>query len=242
MEIVQGAKFIDWLPPFLPILFRDLTAEDFCRYARKIESEKVVDYEDKFHTRWNCCGKLKAGVTCQRYYCVHYTKTIVANGEDAWRRAKLALSSLEALKTSFSKAKVCGRLEPETPVLISFRFLFFRTIVANKLLYVDDSEGQFSKPVLSPCMQNKFHIMEDSMRTVHRMAVGWGTTRRHLLRGEELVAIEKRKNGDITFEISSFSVASHPLTFLLTPFTQRLQRKFAREASETVKQIINKPS
>jgi uncharacterized protein (UPF0548 family) len=145
------------------------------------------------------------------------------------------------LKTSFSKAKVCGPLEPGTPVLISFRILFLRTVVANRLLYVDDSEGQFSKPVVSPCLQNKVSRYEESMKPIQRMAVGWGTTRRHLLRGEELVAIELRKNGQVTFEISSFSVASHPLTFLLTPFTQALQRKFAKDATDTVKQIISQP-
>lgn len=78
---MQGAKFVDWFPPLLPIFLRDLNDEDFLLYARKIENKRVVDYEDKFQTRWNCCGKLKAGVTCQRYYCVHHTKTIVGKGE-----------------------------------------------------------------------------------------------------------------------------------------------------------------
>lgn len=159
----------------------------------------------------------------------------------AWKKAKSALSSLEALRTSFSKAKVCGPLQPQTTVLISFRLLFFRIVVANKLLYVDDSEGQWSTPVISPCMQNRVSGSEESTKPVRRLAVGWGTTRYHLLRGEELVAIERTKNDDVTFEISSFSVASHPLTFLFTPLTQRLQRKFAKEASQTLKQTINKP-
>ncbi|GJD12500.1 hypothetical protein Gasu2_65780 [Galdieria sulphuraria] len=39
MDILQGAKFVDWLPPFLPIFFRDLTDEDFCR----LDGTAVVD-------------------------------------------------------------------------------------------------------------------------------------------------------------------------------------------------------
>lgn len=76
---------------------------------------------------------------------------------------------------------------------------------------------------------------------VHRgraeMAVAWGTTKRHVLKGEETVAVRKKRNGEVMFELRSFSKPNAVVAWWTYPVVVAMQVMFARGVHRQLEQI-----
>jgi len=68
---------------------------------------------------------------------------------------------------------------------------------------------------------------------------GSGTLQGHLLAGEEKFSIELDGNGEVWYEITSFSKPAHFLSFLGYPYVKLRQKHFARHSSEAVLKHVN---
>lgn len=64
-----------------------------------------------------------------------------------------------------------------------------------------------------------------------KVSVAWGTTARHVLRGEEVVSVVREKNGDVRFSLRSFSRPHAFLAWLGYPLVVHLQHKFAHDVA-----------
>ena len=71
--------------------------------------------------------------------------------------------------------------------------------------------------------------------TPSRSSVTWGTTTRHILAGEETVAVSwDQGTGEVLFSIVSFSRPRHMLSLLSYPYVRAQQRRFARDAGRVM--------
>ena len=95
-------------------------------------------------------------------------------------------------------------LELGTPICVVARALGLYVMGVNHIVYVIDEPTRFG--------------------------FGYGTTLRHVERGEERFLIEMDDEGVVTFDIFSYSRPGHVLAWMGYPVTRSLQRRFVREA------------
>ena len=73
-------------------------------------------------------------------------------------------------------------------------------------------------------------------------SITFGTTTRHVLAGEERLAIHYAAcSGEVTFEVLSFSRPRHLLSWLAYPIVLMQQRRFARDASVRMRSCCENP-
>lgn len=68
------------------------------------------------------------------------------------------------------------------------------------------------------------------------LRIAWGTTQRHMLQGEESVSVHAR-NGEVEFELRSFSKANCAVAAAVGPVIRMFQRRFARDVRAQLMQI-----
>lgn len=76
-------------------------------------------------------------------------------------------------------------------------------------------------------------------RDRRRVAVGWGTTDRHVLAGEEVLQVSYQTNGDVVFTLRSFSRPQATVAWLLYPLVLALQHAFARDVGRQLERIAS---
>jgi len=96
-----------------------------------------------------------------------------------------------------------------------------------------------SARVLPFVWTNNVNRVVSVTRTRRRHSVAWGTTSRHVLRGEEMLQVEHLKTGDVVFRLRSFSRPHAFLAWLTYPYILYLQTKFARDVSKQLVKISN---
>lgn len=149
-----------------------------------------------------------ATATPPGYRVNSYTKR-VAQGRGAYLRAAKALTSdaLELPWLRFWRLGRGSRWQPGDIVVISSRVLpFLWTSNVNRVVSV--------------------------AHTRTKCSVAWGTTDRHVLRGEEVLQVELFKSKDVQFRLRSFSRPHVFLAWLVYPYVVFMQAKFARDVSK----------
>jgi uncharacterized protein (UPF0548 family) len=109
-------------------------------------------------------------------YRVQTLERVVGQGKDAWRRASRALETADALDLSWARFWSAGKRGKSVvgdPVVISARVLLPGLWVSN------------------------VNHLVAATRSRARVAIAWRTTARHVLSGEEVLAVERRKSGDV---------------------------------------------
>jgi uncharacterized protein (UPF0548 family) len=141
---------------------------------------------------------------------------VVGRGRAHWARAARALETADALDlpwARFWRGGKGGRWAAGDPVVVGARVVLPGLWVANVNRVVSFSRG------------------------ARRVSVTWGTTPRHMLHGEEVVAVERQRNGDVLFSLRSYSRPNSLVAWLTYPYVVYLQRKFARSVAWRLEQI-----
>lgn len=151
-------------------------------------------------------------------YRINSLTAVIGHGKDAYRRAAHALNTGEAFELSWARFWRRGRGHRWTSgdsVVIAARLLPFIWI-ANV---------------------NEVVRTESRRRSV---AVTWGTSARHVLRGEERVEVWQDPTGDVSFRLRSFSRPHAFVAWLTYPVVLYMQQKFAKDVFRRLKQITNR--
>ena len=78
----------------------------------------------------------------------------------------------------------------------------------------------------------------DETQPVRRSAFAYGTLPGHVELGEERFQIEWHADDSVWFEILAFSRPNHILARLAYPYVRRIQRRFGRDATQTLRAVV----
>lgn len=146
---------------------------------------------------------------------VNERRAVVGHGRAAWQRAARGLETTSALDLGWARFWRNGRGNgwARGDVVVVGARLLPALWAANVSRVVGVRRGR------------------------SRVAVAWGTSARHVLRGEEVVAVERASNGDVVCSIRSFSRPATPIAWLAYPAVVLLQLKFAHDVCKRMKVI-----
>lgn len=140
----------------------------------------------------------------------------IGHGTRAYRRAAASLETGKALELPWARFWRVGsaKWSPGDIVVVGARVLpFLWTANVNRVVSVSRRRRAFS--------------------------VGWGTTKRHVLQGEEVLEVLCERNGDVIFRLRSFSRPRAFVAWLTYPVVLVLQRAFARDVSRQLERVAN---
>ena len=153
-------------------------------------------------SRYPCRGSTQHGSTLPSGWAVCRSETVVGRGRAAYQRASDALQRLEFFELPWLTCCPLG----ESITICSRQLGGVWLANTNRVL----------------CRTS----------TPSRSSVTWGTTTRHILAGEETVAVSwDQGTGEVLFSIVSFSRPRHMLSLLSYPYVRAQQRRFARDAA-----------
>lgn len=159
----------------------------------------------------------QAGTASPPGHHINSLTRVIASRSGAWRRAARALETADALElpwVRFWRQGHGSRWAKGDVVVVAARVLpFVWTTNVNKVVTVN--------------------------RQRRSVSVAWGTTSRHVLRGEELISVKREKNGDVVFNLRSFSRPHAFMAWLAYPFVLYLQNAFARDVCRQLTQLAN---
>lgn len=140
-------------------------------------------------------------------YRINKVSRVVGAGTRAWNKAAKALETADALETPWVRFWRQGHgsrwAKGDIVVVVARVFPFVWTANVNKVIAVQ--------------------------RRRRSLSVSWGTTSRHVLRGEEVVSVSTKENGDVMFDLRSFSRPHAFMAWLSYPLVMYLQAAFARD-------------
>jgi uncharacterized protein (UPF0548 family) len=132
----------------------------------------------------------------------------IGRGQKAYRRAVRALLHSECLELDW----LTSRREGNTLVICSRQMGVIWLTLANRVL----------RREASPCS----------------CSIAWGTTRRHVLAGEERLRVGWDAETDtVVFEVLSFSRPRHVLGWIGYPYVVAQQMRFAKDATAKMVQL-----
>lgn len=139
-------------------------------------------------------------------YRINSLRQVIGSGQYAWKKAARALETADALElpwVRFWRKGHGSRWARGDVVVVAARILpFVWTANVNR--------------VVSVTRRRKI------------VSVVWGTTSRHVLRGEERISVQQQKNGDVLFQLRSFSRPDAFMAWVMHPIVVYLQHAFAR--------------
>ena len=145
------------------------------------------------------------------YWFVNQKEECIGKGRDAFERASNALEDLECMELRW----LMHRTEGDTLAVCSRQFFFVWLMYANKLL-----DKQFTAP--------------------RQRSISWGTTRRHVLCGEERLTVRWDDVSDeVLFEVKSFSRPRHLFSWAAYPYVILQQKRFARDATAAMTRLAS---
>lgn len=152
-------------------------------------------------------------------YRINSLQKVIGSGSHAWKKATRALESAEAFELPWVRFWRTGhgsRWSPGDVVVMAARILpFVWTANVNRVTSITRRRG---------CV-----------------AVAWGTTSRHVLRGEELISVQRQKNGDVLFQLRSFSRPKAFMAWVAYPVVVYLQHAFARGVCRRLMDLAREP-
>lgn len=162
-----------------------------------------------------CAGQ--SSTASPRGHRVNSLTRNIASGSAAWRRAARSLETADAFElpwVRFWRSGRGSRWACGDVVVVAARVLpWVWTANVNRVVAVS--------------------------RRSRRVAVSWGTTARHVLRGEELVSVEKAQNGDVVFILRSFSRPHAFMAWVMYPMVVYMQHAFARDVCKHLRELAN---
>jgi len=158
-------------------------------------------------------GRIESGDLPKGWY-VSNVRRVVGHGAAAYEDGRAALRRLDCMQLPWLKASV-----DDSVLAICSRQLWFLWVLnANKFT------RRFEEPVSCGACRVCF--------------VSWGTSRMHVLAGEEKLQLEWDQSTDeVIFSILSFSRPRHPLSVMTYPFVLVQQRRFARDAGAAMEKL-----
>lgn len=153
-------------------------------------------------------------------YRINTLSRVIGTGTHAWRKAAKALETADALETPWVRFWRQGHAlrwaKGDVVVVVARVLPFVWTSNVNKVVAVQ--------------------------RRRRSLSVAWGTTSRHVLRGEEVVSVSKKENGDVVFDLRSFSRPHAFMAWLSYPLVMYLQAAFARDVCRQLAEAANDSS
>ena len=157
-------------------------------------------------------GQLPAG------WRVNRCESAIGSGVREYERAAAALRELRMMQLPWLRA---ARTEDATLAICSRQLGCCWLLNANRLLQPPTSARA---------------------RGGRCTRIRWATTRRHVLAGEEEVAVRWDRASDaVTFSILSYSRPRHALSVLTYPYVLLQQRRFARDATDAMRRAAAAP-
>lgn len=142
----------------------------------------------------------------------------ISHGRAAYRRAARALETGEALELPWARFWRCGRghrwATGDIIIIVARVIPFVWTANVNT--------------VVRACTRKRSSV-----------TLTWGTTVRHVLRGEETIQLSHQSNGDVIFKLRSFSRPHALIAWLTYPLVVYLQHRFARDVAQKLDDIAN---
>lgn len=152
-------------------------------------------------------------------YSINERRKVIGRGATEWSRAAKGVETGDVLDLSWARFWRKGRGSNWSPGDV--------VVVGARVL-----------PAVWVANVNRVVGVE---RRRNRVAVAWGTTARHVLRGEEVVSVERVRGGDVVFSLRSFSRPNAFLAWLGYPLVVLLQRRFAHDVCARMQQIAKQP-
>ena len=141
-----------------------------------------------------------------RGWHVNRAETVIGHGRPAYERAANALQRLELLEHTWLAARCVCATDRELLAVCSRQWGCVWLTNTNLVLRRECG--------------------------ARRSSVSWGTTRRHVLAGEETVCVTHDASTDgVRFTVLSFSRPRHLFSAVAYPYVLAQQRRFARDAT-----------
>ncbi|KAF7809566.1 UPF0548 protein [Senna tora] len=154
-------------------------------------------------------------------FLLNHARVLVGSGIDTFEKGKSALRSWRHFGLNWAF------VDPKTPVQQGVKFC-----VCVK---------EFVPWVMMPL---QVVYVNESRTKKNRMAsfgFGSGTLDGHLLAGEERFSVEMDENGQVWYEILSFSKPANILSFVGYPYVFLRQKYFAHESTKMMLKCVNAP-
>ena len=141
------------------------------------------------------------------FYTISFSRRL-GRGEQAFSAAVQALSQWNSFRLPWSRLVFDGKPETGNHLAVAFRVNGIWSLNCSRVVAHD------------PCVTN-----------AEVWSYTLGTLPRHVLEGEEKISVTlDSDNGDVCYEIRSFSRPSHWLTRLALPWVRRQQHRFCTES------------
>lgn len=153
---------------------------------------------------------------------VDHHRLRLGEGEELFQRAWRALSAWRMHRLSWVELLWPGLpLREGTTVGILTHLPGIYSLDACRIVYVDDERA------------------EDDGRPVRRFGFAYGTLSGHVESGEERFSVEwHREDDSVWYDLLALSRPGHWLSRLGSPYTRKLQRRFAAESLVAMQQAL----
>jgi uncharacterized protein (UPF0548 family) len=154
------------------------------------------------------------GLRVPRGFVRDHTRSEIGRGPAAFKTAQSAFRRWEHFNLGWVRiANPEAPIEPGEIIAMESHTLGLWTVNFSRILYTIDEP--------------------------HRFGYGYGTTARHVERGEERFLLEfDPTSGAVTYELLAASQPAHWMTWLGYPYARSRQHKFARESHRHMRQIV----
>lgn len=161
--------------------------------------------------------QMQAATASPPGYRINSLSKVIGHGREAYERASSALETAEAFELPWVRfwRRGNGRRWARRDVVV----------VAARVF-----------PLVWSANVNEVVTVT---RQPNRMAVAWGTTARHALRGEESIEVLHERNGDVRFRLRTFSRPNVLVAWLTYPLVLYLQHAFAADVCRKLSSIAN---
>ena len=174
-------------------------------------------------------GRLRSG-DLPAGWLVNRSEEQIGSGRAAYESSRRALERLEPMQLEWLRTVV----QDETLAISSRQFGFLWVLCANRLLRNERQKDALFSRIGTPS------IGLPSSPRGSSYSIGWGTTRRHVLAGEERLRVRYVVQSErVLFEVLSFSRPRHLLSLLTYPLVVMQQRRFACDATAVMRRAVN---
>jgi uncharacterized protein (UPF0548 family) len=166
--------------------------------------ERAVQDQGALPYSYPCVGATRDGLP--EGWTHDDESVLLGSGDAVWARAKTALrqwTQFDLRWVTFGNRST--PLEEGQTVAFASNQLGFWTLNVCRIVYVEDTDTAFG--------------------------FAYGTLENHVVRGEERFMLHRDPASDeVRFQLSKFSLPSHPVLRLLNPLTVHIQRRFTSDA------------
>jgi uncharacterized protein (UPF0548 family) len=192
------------------MLLRKPTPEFVASYLRR-QAEFPLSYDFSGATR------SLPEATTPTGFVLDQRKEVIGNGDSAWQRAREALDQWVMFDNGWTTLHAPAGA-PRTGNLVAMQIWIggFWWLNPCRVLYEIDEAGP-----------------------VKRYGFGYGTLPDHVERGEERFLVGQDADGDVWYDLASFSRPRQILTRIFYPLTRRIQLKFGPDSMRAMRRYVS---